>query len=111
MLLSRRRNLGNTAHDASTVHNYYERLVTEAILQQDKRAASDYDYMDDVSCVALNHLPPRYIRHDVDMSFYLSPVELEEINKKVTKAVKHAIEFVQSREKINKPEDDADTEH
>lgn len=111
MLLSRRRNLATTPHDPSTVHNYYERLVTEAILKQDPRASSDFDYMDDVSCVALNHLPPRYIRHDVDMSFYLSPVELEEINKKVTKAVKHAIEFVQTREKANKPESDDDTEH
>ncbi len=104
MLLSRRRNINTIKHDASTVHNYYERLVKEEILNQDPRANSDGDYMDDVSCVALNHLPPRYVRHDVDMSFYLSPIEWEEINKKVTKAVKHAIEFVQSREKANKPD-------
>lgn len=110
MLLSRRRNIGTTAHDTSTVHNYYERLVSEAILEMDPRASSDYDYMDDVSCVALNHLPPRYIRHDVDMSFYLSPVELDEIQKKVKKAVKHAIEFVTSREQANKSSDEDDSE-
>jgi len=111
MLLSRRRNMANTSHDPSTVHNYYERLVTEAILEQDPRASSDHDYMDDVSCVALNHLPPRYIRHDVDMSFYLSPVELAEINKKVAKAIKHAIEFVQTREKANKSKSEDEQEH
>lgn len=112
MLLSRRRQLSSTTHDASTVHNYYERLVTEAIFKKDPRARSDYDYMDDVSCVALNHLPPRYIRHDVDMSFYLSPVELDEINKKVNKAVKHAIEFVRTREESKKSDDEGEeTEH
>jgi hypothetical protein len=58
--------------------------------------------MDDVSCVALNHLPPRYIRHDVDMSFYLSPIELDEINNKVNNAVKHALEFVKKREQDKK---------
>ncbi len=102
MLLSRRRNLAFTPHDTSSVHNYYERLVTEAISSQEPRANTDYDFMDDVACVALNHLPPRYIRHDVDMSFYLSPVEHEEIQKKVHKAVKNAIEFVKTREQAKR---------
>lgn len=107
MLLSRRRELTPTNYDTTTVHNYYERLVTECILNTDLRAASDYDFLADVSCVALNHLPPRYIRHDVDMTFYMSPVELDEIHKKIDKAVKHAIEFVLSREpeKQNTSED------
>ncbi|MFT6388538.1 MAG: hypothetical protein ACJAUP_001921 [Cellvibrionaceae bacterium] len=111
MLLSRRRNPDTTPHDPSTVHNYYERLVTEAILQQDPRATSDFDYMDDTSCVALNHLPPRYIRHGVDMSFYLSPIELEEITTKVSKAVKHAIEFVKKREQVYKAISDDDQKY
>lgn len=99
MLLSRYRNQANQPHpDTTSVHNYYERLVTEAILQTQPRANSDYDFLCDVSCVALNHLPPRYIRHDVDMSFYMSPLELDEMHKKVEKAVTHAVEFVESRE-------------
>jgi hypothetical protein len=113
MLLTRRRNIAFSAQDTSTVHNYYERLVTESLLKQDPRANKDCDFMDDVSCVALNHLPPRYIRHDVDMSFYLSPIELEEITKKVNKAVKHALEFVKKREQDKKAllDDDSDLEH
>ena len=110
MLLNRRRNLNAPPYDATNVHNYYERLVNEAILRQAPRAGTDYDFLADVSCVALNHLPPRYIRHDVDMTFYLSPIELEEINKKVNKAVKYAIEFVTTREKA-KQGDGEDLEH
>ncbi|MGH1487155.1 MAG: late competence development ComFB family protein [Cellvibrionaceae bacterium] len=110
MLLSRRRGSTTTNYDTTSVHNYYERLVTESIIRQDPRAGKDYDFLADVSCVALNHLPPRYIRHDVDMTFYMSPVELEEVHKKVNSAVKHALEFVNSREQ-EKLEESEDTEH
>ena len=113
MLLTRRRNIAFSAQDTGTVHNYYERLVAEALLKQDPRASKDCDFMDDVSCVALNHLPPRYIRHDVDMCFYLSPIELDEINKKVNKAVKNALDFVKKREQDRKNvlDDDGSLEH
>jgi len=109
MLLNRRDDTTLGAQDTSTVHNYYERLVRESLLKQDPRASKDRDFMDDVSCVALNHLPPRYIRHDVDMSFYLSPIELDEITNKVDKAVKHALEFVKEREQDNKAPLDSDS--
>jgi hypothetical protein len=85
--------------EVASVHNYYERIVTETITRSDPRALSDADFMADVSCVALNHLPPKYIRHDVDMSFFMSPIEREEIINKVQQAVNHAIEFVVAHEK------------
>jgi len=111
MLLSRRRTVTNSNYDTTNVHNYYERLVTEAIISQQPRANSDYEFLADVSCVALNHLPPRYIRHNVDMSFYMSPVEHEEIDKKINEAVKHAVEFVLSREEsVAEEENKAKTE-
>jgi hypothetical protein len=66
--------------------------------------------MADVSCVALNHLPPRYIRQDVDMSFFMSPVEREETAKKVQEAVNLALKFVlkheQEKMNANKESDD-----
>ncbi len=113
MLLTRRLNIAFNAQDTGNVHNYYERLVAESLLKQEPRASKDSDFMGDVSCVALNHLPPRYIRHDVDMSFYLSPIELDEITKKVNKAVKHALEFVEKREQDKKAllNDDGDLEN
>ncbi len=98
MLMSRPR--APSSHlDTSSVHNYYERLVAEAITQSTPRALEDEDFLADVSCVALNHLPPRYIRHDVDMSFFMSPTEREETEQKVQQAVNHAIHFVVSHEK------------
>ena len=80
-----------------SIHNYYERLVLEEIPRVSERASQDVDYFADVACVALNRLPPRYIRYDVDMTFFLSPVELQEIYDKITKAVAEALAYVDSR--------------
>ena len=97
MLMSRPRTTSTHA-EVANVHNYYERLVNESILKTDTRAVDDTDFLADVSCVALNHLPPRYIRHDVDMSFFMSPVEREETENKVQTAVDYALVFVKQHE-------------
>ncbi|WP_188150547.1 late competence development ComFB family protein [Teredinibacter waterburyi] len=80
-----------------SVHNYYEHIVTEQLLRANDRVHSDPDFMADVLCVALNRLPPRYVRHDVDMTFFLSPTEMEEMTNKVVKAVNDAVTYVESR--------------
>jgi len=80
-----------------SVHNYYERLVFEQLHRASDRAAVDRNFMADVACVALNRLPPRYVRHDVDMTFFLSPVEHDEILDKVARAVNEALNYVESR--------------
>lgn len=53
------------------IHNYFEKLVFDVI--QDKLANAeldnDEDYLGDIACVALNQLPSRYVRHNVDMVF------------------------------------------
>lgn len=77
----------------SSVRNYYETLVfNEVKTQMDKKSSNDT--LSDIACIALNHLPPRYFRHEVDMFFYLSPQEREETIEKVRLAVSDAIEFV-----------------
>ena len=80
-----------------SVHNYYERLVFEQLHRASDRAARDANFTADVACVALNHLPPRYVRHDVDMTFFLSPMEHEEILDKVAKAVNEAVAYAEQR--------------
>ena len=80
-----------------SVHNYYERLVFDQLLRASDRAARDAHFLADVACVALNQLPPRYVRHDVDMTFFLSPVEHEAILDKVAQAVNEALDFVERR--------------
>jgi hypothetical protein len=73
-----------------TVHNYYERLVMEEIRDHYLDKGLTDEQLADMACIALNRLPPRYIRHDIDMSFYLSGEEYEEIHDKVKAAVAEA---------------------
>lgn len=73
-----------------TVHNYYDRLVFNEINEHYKDRGLDDHQIEDMACIALNRLPPRYIRYDIDMSFYLSGKEHLDIQKKVAKAVRKA---------------------
>ena len=84
-----------------SVHNYYEKLVVQYLVEE-FGVQSDPSRMADIACVALNHLPPRYIRYDVDMTFYLSPQESAEMSKKVADACQSAISYVEQRD-ITKP--------
>lgn len=96
MLLSREAPVFNSNANDS-IHNYYERMVLEEIHRTLPDRRDESDLIADVACVALNHLPPRYIRHDVDMAFYLSPREQIEMEEKVKNAVQQAIIFVEQR--------------
>lgn len=96
MLLSREApHFKDADHD--TIHNYYERMVIDEIHRVVPDQRGEFDLLADIACVALNHLPPRYIRHDVDMAFYLSPREQMEMEDKVKNAVQQAIVFVEQR--------------
>ena len=88
---------GKRSVDIDTVHNYYEHLVFDAIYEVIGDQTDDSEYIADIACVALNHLPPRYVRHDVDMAFYQSPNELDEMLDKVSRAVDHAIQFIKEK--------------
>lgn len=92
------------ADEVDFLHNYYERLVVQEVHDQSERVQQgDRDFLADVACVALNRLPPRYIRHDVDMTFFMSQQDLEEIEHKVSKAVTDALNYVESRERGESP--------
>lgn len=87
-------------------HNYYEKLVLEHLVDVAERDATlTEDDLADVACVALNHLPPRYVRFDVDMSFYLSEQERAEIAQKTDDAVIYAIDFVKKNQQQTDPVD------
>jgi hypothetical protein len=88
------------AMDFDSIHNHHEQAVYEAV--QDRAAqypmlANRDDALADVACVALNRLPPRYIRHSVDFAFYLTERERAETERDVAEAVSFAFEFVQAR--------------
>lgn len=89
--------LNDLPANLDSVHNYYEHMVIGEIHKQIGARTVGTDFVADVACVALNHLPPRYIRHDVDMAFYLSPKESMEMEEKVALAVNAALIFVEKR--------------
>lgn len=96
-MLLQMHNQPNTITSVDTIHNFYEKLVIAEVGLKSERARKDGDFLADVACVALNHLPPRYIRYDVDMTFFLSPQEQKEIQDKVEESVKNAIAYVSTR--------------
>lgn len=80
------------------VHNYYERLVFEQVAQQSEdHPEFTSDMLADVACVALNRLPARYVRHDVDLMFYLTEHERQAINQTMAEALAFGFSFVTQR--------------
>lgn len=76
------------------IHNYYEKLVVLhfAALKLDEKY--DADFIADLTCVVLNQLPNRYIRHEVDMAFYLPASERFEMESNVKVAINKSLEFM-----------------
>ena len=85
--------------DFDSIHNHYERAVFDAVLAAAPRFPHlrDPQIQADVACVALNRLPPRYIRHDIDFSFYLTERERAENEAAISEAVDFAYQFVQAK--------------
>jgi len=86
--------------DFTSLYNHHEREVFAAVMQEAPRfpaIEADDDLLCDVACVALNRLPPRYIRHEVDFVFYLTDRERHEMDLATKEAVGYAFEFVAAR--------------
>ena len=80
------------------VHNYYERLVFEEVVRRSAQYPKfTADMLVDVACVALNRLPARYVRHDVDLMFYLTEHERHAIELSMEAAMDYAFAFVGHR--------------
>jgi hypothetical protein len=78
------------------IHNYYEKLVSmhfKTLKLDDKH---NVDFIADLTCVVLNQLPTRYIRHEVDMAFYLPASERFEMENNVKVAISKALEFMET---------------
>jgi len=86
--------------DFTSVRNHTERAVYDAVASEASQhpgLAHNPELLADVACVALNRLPPRYIRHEVDFAFYLSERERSDSDRQVQEAVDYAFGFVQAR--------------
>ncbi|SEI56744.1 Late competence development protein ComFB [Allopseudospirillum japonicum] len=76
------------------IHNYYEKLLRDRVSEDTRLAGQSQDFIEDVLCLTLNQLEPRYIRFDVDMAFFLSPHEYERMQARIDTALNNAIERV-----------------
>lgn len=81
-----------------SIHNYYEQMVLDHLTDTlaPELDIADEGLLADIACLALNNLPARYIRYDVDMSFFLSKSEREEMQERVISETRKAAEKVLS---------------
>ncbi len=85
-----------------SMHNYYESLVIEHVMNTvAENGDYDEDFLEDVACLALNQLPARYVRHDVDMAFFLTSREREKMHNEITEAVLEAVRTISERNRGN----------
>ncbi|MBP7548140.1 MAG: late competence development ComFB family protein [Corallincola sp.] len=78
------------------IRNYYEHLVADEIHRMELTDVSP-ELFADVMCLALNQLPAKYIRHEVDMAFYMPQNERLEMQMRAREAVERAVRFLQER--------------
>ena len=86
--------------DFESIHNHHEQSVFAAVqtmADNFPHLRENVDMMADIACVALNRLPPRYIRHDVDFAFFQTDRERTETERAISEAVEFAFGFVQAR--------------
>jgi hypothetical protein len=77
------------------VHNYYERLVFEEVVSRSAEFPHfTAEMLADVACVALNRMPVRYVRHEVDLVFYLTERERHQIEQAMESALSYAFDYV-----------------
>jgi Late competence development protein ComFB len=98
--MARKRTSSKMSLDFSSIHNHHEQAVFDAVDAQAAQfplVARQPELLADVACIALNRLPPRYIRHSIDYSFYLSDGERERDEKAMAEAVIYAFGYVQAR--------------
>ena len=83
------------------IHNFYEKIVIDEIHRRKLDKVYNEDVMADFCCTVLNQLPPRYIRYDVDMVFYLPQSERIHMEERVQTAIDVAITQIAKKKNLN----------
>ena len=76
--------------DFSSVHNTHEKTIFDAVVAAAPSypaVANDVELLADVACVALNRLPPHYIRHGADLAFFTTEKERLAICRSIDESV------------------------
>jgi hypothetical protein len=85
-----------------SIHNRFERIVIEKINAEASKwpiLMQKPDLLADAACVALNALRPHYIRHDLDLIFFMSDARRAQEELEVNEAVESALQYVQQGDK------------
>jgi len=90
--------------DFTSIHNFYEHLVIDYLQAEilPKHTEQPTDFFLDVACFSLSKLPSRYMRHEIDMAFYLESEERAKMMDEVKKTVDDAVIYI--TENFNKDE-------
>ena len=86
--------------DFSSVHNTHEQTIFDAVVAAASRypaVADEVDLLADVACVALNRMPPHYIRHSADLAFFSTDKERQATKRNIEESVDFAFGYVQAR--------------
>ncbi len=83
------------------IHNFYEKIVLEEIEKRKLNERYNDDVMADFCCTVLNQLPPRYIRYDVDMAFYLTQTDRLDMQQRVEVAINFAIDQIAKKKALH----------
>lgn len=88
------------------INNYYEQLVTDRLWQLKEEAAEPFtqSFLDDVACLALNSLPPCYVRNTIDKSVAITEKDYQDMHNTTNVAIEKAILKVRRH-----PHDDRNT--
>jgi len=90
------------------ISNYYEQLVIDHLWKITETHPDDsmsQTFLEDVACLALNHLPTCYVRNTIDKGINLNESQYQEMLEAVEAAIQVAVKQVR-----NRPHDDRDAE-
>ncbi|GAA4897752.1 late competence development ComFB family protein [Ferrimonas pelagia] len=76
------------------IQNYYELLLQDALQSRRLHEKLAQDPLTDLICLALNKLPARYIRYQVDMANYVVGDERRNMELQVEQALDDALFFL-----------------
>ena len=76
-----------------SINNYYEQRVIEKIQEMLLDEGLDDDQLQDIACIALNHLPTRYVRSTAIMDFFLTNEEKKQMEIEISDAIQQAKRF------------------
>jgi hypothetical protein len=88
------------------IHNRFESVVVEKIQAEASKwpnLAENPGLLADAACIALNALRPHYIRHDLDLSFFLTDASRAQEEIEVSAAVEAALQRVQGGDNAETP--------